>query len=86
MDTPKQANKRAAAIRKIIGALMGGRHLSLYDQLEFEVSEMHTCFCNIRKMIWDGKITGYVMVDEWRTTPDGIRYKEYWFEPTDGEN
>lgn len=80
MDTQKQAIKRAAAIRKIIGALEGGRHLSVYNDREFEVSEMHTCFCNIRQKIRDGKITGYVMKDVWRTNENGIRYKEYWFE------
>lgn len=86
MDTIKQANKRTAAIRKIIGALIGGRHLSLYDDAEFEVSEMHTCFCIIRQKIRDGKITGYVMKDCWRTNENGIRYKEYWFEDEHGEN
>ena len=86
MDTPKQANKRQAAIRKIIGALIGGRHLSLYDDAEFEVSEMHTCFCNVRQKIRDGKISGYVMKDCWRTNENGIRYKEYWFENESREN
>lgn len=86
MDTIKQAKKRTAAIRKIIGALIGGRHLSLYDDAEFEVSEMHTCFCNIRQKIRDGKITGYVMKDCWRTNENGIRYKEYWFEDESREN
>lgn len=86
MDTIKQANKRTAAICKIIGALIGGRHLSLYDDAEFEVSEMHTCFCNIRQKIRDGKITGYVMKDCWRTNENGIRYKEYWFEDESREN
>ena len=85
MDTPKQANKRQAAIRRIIGALKGGRHLSLFDDREFEVAEMHTCFCYIRKKIRAGLIPGYQMKDVWRTTPDGIRYKEYWFED-DNEN
>ena len=80
MDTVKQSIKRVAAIRKIIGALMGGRAISLYDSAEFEVSEMHTCICNIRRMIDDGKIVGYAMKDEWRTNENGIRYKVYWFE------
>lgn len=86
MDTIKQANKRTAAIRKIIGALIGGRHLSLYNDAEFGVSEMHTCFCNIRQKIRDGEITGYVMKDCWRTNENGIRYKEYWFEDENREN
>lgn len=79
-DTVIQANKRRVAIRRIIGALQGGRHLSLKDSREFEVAEMHTCFCNIRKKIADGKITGYLMKDRWLTDANGIRYKEYWFE------
>ena len=86
MDTLKQANKRQAAIHKIIRALIGGRHLSLYNDSEFEVSEMHTCFCNIRQKIRDGKITGYVMKDVWRTNENGIRYKEYWFEDENKQN
>ena len=80
MDTVKQANKRRVAIRHIIGALQGGRHLSLKDSREFEVAEMHTCFCVIRKKIANGQITGYVMKDRWLTDINGIRYKEYWFE------
>lgn len=66
--------------RKIIAALKAGRHLSVYNGKEFRHSEMHTEFCKIRRMVADGKITGYVMCDVWRTNKDGIRYKEYWFE------
>lgn len=84
MDTKTQENKRNFAIRRIINALKIGRVLSFYDGREFGVSEMHTCFCIIRQKIRDGKITGYVMKDEWRTDYDGVRYKIYWFE--DGEN
>lgn len=84
MDTKIQSIKRDAAIKKIINALIGGRHLSLFDSAEFGVSEMHTCFCNIRQKIRDGKIAGYVMKDCWRINVNNIRYKEYWFE--DGRN
>lgn len=80
MDTIKQAKKRTAAIREIIAALMSGRTLSLYNDAEFEVSEMHTCFCIIRRKIRDGKIAGVEMKDAWRTNENGIRYKVYWFE------
>ena len=80
MDTKNQRVKRDAAIRKIIGALLGGRTLSLYDSAEFGVSEMHTCFCKIRRMVNDGKITGVIMCDAWRTNENDIRYKIYWFE------
>lgn len=80
MDTKIQSAKREAAIRKIIAAMRDGRKLSLFNDAEFKVSEMHTCFCNIRRKIRDGKITGVVMRDEWQTTADGIRYKVYWFE------
>ena len=79
-DTTRQAAKRKASIGNIIEALKGGRHLSLYNDREFEVSEMHTCFCIIRQKIRDGKISGYAMKDAWRTNENGIRYKEYWFE------
>ena len=84
MNTKTQENKRNFAIRRIIKALKIGRVLSFYDGQEFGVSEMHTCFCIIRQKIRDGKITGYVMKDEWRTDYDGVRYKIYWFE--DGQN
>ena len=80
MDTKVQKNTRDAAIRRIIGALKGGRHLSCYDDREFGVSEMHTVFAKIRRKIADGKITGYVMKSAWQTTLFGIRYKTYWFE------
>lgn len=84
MNTKTQEYKRNSYIRNIIEALKDGRLLSVYNSREFHVSEMHTCFCIIRQKIRDGKITGYVMKDEWRVTPDGIRYKVYWFE--DGQN
>ena len=84
MNTKTQEYKRNVAIRNIIEALKDGRMLSVYDSREFRVSEMHTCFCIIRQKIRDGKIIGYVMKDEWRVTPEGIRYKVYWFE--DGQN
>ena len=84
MNTKTQEYKRNVAIRNIIEALKDGRMLSVYDSREFRVSEMHTCFCIIRQKIRDGKITGYVMKDEWRVTTEGIRYKIYWFE--DGQN
>ena len=84
MDTKKQREKRNSAIRKIIGALVSGRSLSMYDSREFEVAEMHTCFCYIRKAVESGKIPGYVMKDEWRTNEDSIRYKVYWFEKVNG--
>lgn len=80
MDTKVQKNIRDAAIQKIIGALKGGRRLSCFDDREFGVSEMHTCFCRIRRKIDDGKIPGYVMRSAWQQTLFGIRYKEYWFE------
>ncbi len=85
MDTYKQREKREAGIRKVIGALINGRILSLCHSREFEMSEMHTVFCNIRKQIENGQIKGYTMKDRWTTNENGIRYKEYWFEK-DGEN
>lgn len=86
MDTTRQRVKRETQLHKIIAALIDGRTISLFDSAEFEVSEMHTCFCIIRQKIRDGKITGYVMKDCWRTNENGIRYKEYWFEDEHGEN
>lgn len=80
MDTVKQREKRESAIRNIIAAMINGRTLSLYDSSEFEVAEMHTVFCKIRRKMDEGKIPGYIMGDAWRTNENGIRYKVYWFE------
>lgn len=85
MDTKTQRRKREAAIKKIISALKDGRTLSLYNDREFEVAEMHTVFCMIRKKINAGLIPGYTMKDEWRTNEYGIRYKIYWL-VKDAEN
>ena len=84
MDTKIQAEKRTAEIQKIISALISGRRLSVYNGNEFAVSEMHTCFCVIRNKIRAQLITGYTMKDVWKTNENGIRYKEYWFEPING--
>lgn len=79
--TERQLKKAQEGQRKIEAALRGGRRLSLYDQPEFQVSEMHTCFCYVRKKIAKGQIQGYNLCSAWRTNANGIRYKEYWFEP-----
>ena len=79
-DTVKQDPRKRNGISRIIGALKGGRHLSLKDGREFEVSQMHTCFCLIQKRVLEGKIKGYVMLSRWVNEPNGVRYKEYWFE------
>lgn len=79
-DTARQAAKRRDAIGRIVEALKGGRRLSLKNGREFEVSQMHTCFCIIQHKVLDGKIPGYKMVSRWVTDENGIRYKEYWFE------
>lgn len=79
-----EVETRESKRRKIIAALMAGRHLSVYNGKEFKCSEMHTEFCKIRRKIADRKITGFVMCDVWRTNKDGVRYKEYWFERENG--
>ncbi len=76
-DTIKQARKRRNQVRKVIAALKSGRHLSLKNGEEFELSEMHTTFCNIRRKIAKGEIQGYVMKDRWVTDGNSVRYKEY---------
>ena len=86
MDTIRQAKKRESAIRKIVGALKGGRTLDLYNDREFEVAEFHTCICYIRKMLNRGQIPGYVLKDAWTQNEYGIRYKRYWFEHDANEN
>ena len=70
--------------RKIIAALMDGRHLSVYNGREFRCAEMHTEFCRIRKKIVKGTITGFMLCSTWRTNENGVRYKEYWFQRTNG--
>ena len=68
-----------SAQRKIIAALMSGRHLSVYNGKEFRCAEMHTEFCRIRKKMANGRIPGFYLCSTWRTNENGIRYKEYWF-------
>lgn len=80
MDTKKQAEKRQTQISKIIAAMKAGRHISLFDSAEFQVSEMHTCICYIRKYVTKGMIPGVKMCDKWCTNENDVRYKEYWFE------
>lgn len=80
----KEIASRETSQKRIIAALMAGRHLSLYDNREFATAEMHTQFCYIRKKIADRKIVGWTMKSVWRTNENGIRYKEYWFERNNG--
>lgn len=84
MDTTRQRVKRETQLHKIIAALIDGRTISLFDSAEFEVSEMHTCICYVRKKIDAGLLPGWVMKDRWTTNENQIRYKEYWFERENG--
>ena len=79
-----ETESRETSQKRIIAAMIAGRHLSMYDNEEFGTAEMHTQFCYIRKKIADRKITGWTMKDVWRTNENGIKYKEYWFERENG--
>lgn len=88
--TPLQLNKaltsqivdRYSAQKAIFAALRKGRRISLLDSHEFNVSEMHTQICCIRKNIRE-KNMPYELKSEWIFVGEGKRrIKEYWLEAT----
>ena len=52
--------------QKVLNAMISGRHISLVDSEEFELSQMHTAICKIRKSILHNSLP-YVMRDRWIT-------------------
>lgn len=77
-QTHKQIVDRYNAKKAIFQAMTEGRRISLYDSLEFQVSEMHTQMCCIRQDI-NKKNLPWVMRDRW-ISPQGKKVKEYWLE------
>lgn len=66
--------------QKVLNAMIAGRHISLVDSEEFELSQMHTAICKIRKMILHNSLP-YVMRDRWITIGENKEQcKEYWLE------
>ena len=79
-QTQKQVADRYIAKQAIFNAMMNGRKISLIDSREFEVSQMHTTICYIRKDI-EEKNLPVVMKDEWiEFGTHGKRCKRYWLE------
>ena len=78
-QTHQQIVDRYNAKKAIFTAMTNGRHISLLDSMEFQVSQMHTTICNIRKDI-DQKNLPYVLMDRWITTRNDKKIKEYWLE------
>lgn len=64
--------------RKIIAALIEGRHLTLLNSREFKVAEFHTEICKIRRMITDGKLK-YTLCQKRVEFKKGRYCMEYWF-------
>ena len=66
--------------QKVLNAMIAGRHISLVDSEEFELSQMHTAICKIRKRILHNSLP-YVMRDRWIYIGDSkLPCKEYWLE------
>ena len=66
--------------QKVLNAMISGRHISLVDSEEFELSQMHTAISKIRKRILHNSLP-YVMRDRWITIGENkIQCKEYWLE------
>ena len=66
--------------QKVLNAMISGRHISLVNSEEFELSQMHTAICKIRKRILHNSLP-YVMRDRWITIGESeVQCKEYWLE------
>lgn len=78
--TSRQIADRYNAKKAVFEAMTQGRKVSFLDSREFEVSEMHTIICKIRKDI-DSKSLPWDLKDRWITFgKHGKRCKEYWLE------
>ena len=78
--TSQQIADRYNAKKAIFEAMTQGRKNSFLDSREFEVSEMHTIICQIRKDI-DSKSLPWELKDQWISFGrHGKRCKEYWLE------
>ena len=66
--------------QKVLNAMISGRHISLVNSEEFELSQMPTTICKIRKRILHNSLP-YVMRDRWITIGENkVQCKEYWLE------
>lgn len=78
--TSQQIADRYNAKKAVFEAMTQGRKVSFLDSREFEVSEMHTIICKIRKDI-DSKSLPWELKDQWISFGrHGKRCKEYWLE------
>lgn len=76
----RQIADRYNAKKAVFEAMTQGRKVSFLDSREFEVSEMHTIICKIRKDI-DSKSLPWELKDQWISFGrHGKRCKEYWLE------
>ena len=66
--------------QKVLNAMIAGRHISLVNSEEFQLSQMHTAICKIRKRILHNSLP-FVMRDSWITIGENkVQCKEYWLE------
>ena len=78
--TSRQVVDRYNAKKAVFEAMTQGRKVSFLDSREFEVSEMHTIICKIRKDI-DSKSLPWELKDQWISFGrHGKRCMEYWLE------
>lgn len=79
MNSQKR-NDMGSKTQKVLNAMIAGRHISLVDSEEFQLSQMHTAICKIRKRILHNSLP-FVMRDRWITIGENkVQYKEYWLE------
>lgn len=79
-STQKQIADRYIAKVAIFNAMVSGRYISFLDSAEFEVSEMHTQMCQIRKDI-EKKNLPYELKSAWRSFgTHGKQCKYYWLQ------
>ena len=78
--THQQIADRYNAKMAIFEAMTKGRKISFQHSREFEVSQMHTIICKIRKDIKEKNLP-YELKDKWITFgKHNKRCKEYWLE------
>lgn len=81
-ETHEQIADRESAKMAIFQAMMNGREITLEDSKEFQVSQMHSQMCFIRKMI-ERKKLNVVLKDRWvECGTKGKRCKAYRLEAT----
>lgn len=75
--TQEDMAAQAKCKKAVFLAMLGGRHIDLTNAAEFQVSQMHTTMCRIRKDIAK-KYPDLSLCDEWIRLEGQRPYKRYW--------